>query len=78
MSDTKCLTCNKLRLTSDGALKPCLLMPEEVDLLTPIKSRDRPAIVRAMTKAFLERADRYDAKTALEKPVGRPMQATGG
>jgi cyclic pyranopterin phosphate synthase len=78
MSDTKCLTCNKLRLTSDGALKPCLLMPEEVDLLTPIKSRDRGAIVKAMTKAFLDRADRYDAQTALEKPVGRPMQATGG
>jgi len=53
-------------------------MPEEVDLLSPIKSRNRPAILQAMTKAFLERPDRYDAQTALEKPVGRPMQATGG
>ncbi len=78
MSDTKCLTCNKLRLTSDGALKPCLLMPEEVDLLTPIRRRNPKPIADAMRNAFLLRAERYDARTALEQPVGRAMQATGG
>lgn len=78
MSNTKCLSCNKLRLTSDGALKPCLLMPEETDLLVPIRSRDRAAVSHAMRRQFLARADRYDAATALESPVGRRMQATGG
>ena len=78
MSDTKCLTCNKLRLTSDGALKPCLLMPEEVDLAPAVHARDRAAVARAMRWQFMAREERYDASTALEKPVGRGMQATGG
>ncbi len=78
MSDTKCLYCNKLRLTSDGALKPCLLMPEEIDLQPAIKSRDRDVVARHMRWQFLSRAERYDARTALEEPAGRPMQATGG
>lgn len=78
MSNTKCLFCNKLRLTSDGALKPCLLMPEEVDLRPAIKDRDRGTVASHMRRQFLERAERYDAATALERPVGRGMQATGG
>ncbi len=78
MSDTKCKHCNKLRLTSDGALKPCLLMPEEVDLTGAIHARDRGAVGRAMRHQFLARAERYDATTALEHSVGRSMQATGG
>lgn len=78
MSNTKCLSCNKLRLTSDGALKPCLLMPEEIDLKTPIRQRDRAGVRAAMRYQFLARAERYDAETALEKPVGRGMQAIGG
>jgi len=78
MSDTKCLTCNKLRMTSDGALKPCLLMPEEMDLMGPIRARDPNGVTRAMRHAFLTRPERYDARTALEQPAGRAMQATGG
>lgn len=78
VSNTKCLSCNKLRLTSDGALKPCLLMPEEIDLTGAIQRRDREAVASAMRHQFLSRADRYDALTALTKPAGRGMQATGG
>ncbi|MDK2973053.1 MAG: 3,8-cyclase [Candidatus Sumerlaeota bacterium] len=78
MSNTKCLSCNKLRLTSDGALKPCLLMPEEIDLLGPIHRRDRAAVGQAMRWQFMMRADRYDTAIAVGQPVGRGMQATGG
>lgn len=78
MSDTKCLHCNKLRLTSDGALKPCLLMPEEQDLSPAVRARDRAAVASAMRRQFLLRAERYDARTALERAPGRAMQATGG
>jgi len=78
MSNTKCLTCNKLRLTSDGALKPCLLSPEEVDMAPAIKTRDRVAITAFMVRAFLERPERYDEVVAKTKSLGRSMQATGG
>lgn len=78
MSNTKCLSCNKLRLTSDGALKPCLLSPNEVDMAGAIKDRDRETITRHMRTAFLERPERYDEIIALTESLGRSMQATGG
>lgn len=78
MSNTKCLFCNKLRLTSDGALKPCLLMPEEIDLTPAVRRRDREEVTRLMRWQFMTRAERYDAPTAIGEPVGRSMQATGG
>jgi cyclic pyranopterin phosphate synthase len=78
MSNTKCLTCNKLRLTSDGALKPCLLSPAEIDLAAPIHARDRRAVSDAMRLQFLQRAERYDMLEALSDPFRRGMQATGG
>jgi cyclic pyranopterin phosphate synthase len=78
MSDTKCLACNKLRLTSDGALKPCLLSPEETDLVPWIRARDRAAIAAAMRRAFLGRPDRYDFLQATTESLRRGMQATGG
>lgn len=31
-----CSRCNRLRLTSDGKIKPCLFSPEEVDLLSAL------------------------------------------
>jgi len=78
MSDTKCLTCNKLRVTSDGALKACLLSPAEQDLSAPLRARDRAAVADAMRGQFLARADRYDAMEALTDPFARGMQAIGG
>lgn len=78
MSDTKCLSCNKLRLTSDGALKPCLLAPEEIEVLPAILSRNRMAVADAFRHQFLIRAERYGYEAAVAGSLGRAMQATGG
>ncbi len=78
MSNTKCLSCNKLRLTSDGALKPCLLSPDEIDLTPAVKARDRAVVASEMRRQFIERAERYDLTQALTDPFKRGMQATGG
>jgi GTP 3',8-cyclase len=32
-----CSTCNRLRLTADGRLRPCLFGDEEVELKTPLR-----------------------------------------
>jgi len=32
-----CGSCNRLRLTPDGALRPCLMSDEEIDIKTPIR-----------------------------------------
>lgn len=37
MSDKFCATCNRLRLTSDGFLKPCLHSDIEIDLRAPLR-----------------------------------------
>lgn len=38
MSDHFCQSCNRLRMTSGGALRPCLYDAREVDLKTPLRS----------------------------------------
>jgi len=67
-----------LRVTSDGALKPCLLMPEEVDMAPALRDRNRQATAHAMRSQFLSREERYDMIETLSNPVGRRMQSTGG
>jgi len=37
MSRHQCLTCNRLRLTAAGALRPCLLRDRELDLKGPLR-----------------------------------------
>lgn len=38
VSEHFCEQCNRLRLTADGHLRPCLLSDEEVDLRTPLRA----------------------------------------
>jgi len=38
ISDSYCDTCNRIRLTADGKLKPCLLSEQEFDLKGPLRS----------------------------------------
>ncbi len=38
MSETSfCSTCNRIRITADGHLRPCLFSDEQLDLLTPMR-----------------------------------------
>jgi cyclic pyranopterin phosphate synthase len=38
MSRHFCAACNRLRLTADGMLRPCLLADDQVDVKTPLRS----------------------------------------
>jgi len=38
VSEHFCFSCNRLRLTADGKLRPCLLSEDEVDLKQPLRS----------------------------------------
>jgi cyclic pyranopterin phosphate synthase len=37
MSKHHCRTCNRLRLSSDGKVRPCLLRSQELDLKGPLR-----------------------------------------
>ncbi len=38
ISEHFCNACNRLRLTADGKLKPCLLSDQEIDIKTPLRT----------------------------------------
>ncbi|MFQ5987820.1 MAG: GTP 3',8-cyclase MoaA, partial [Dehalococcoidia bacterium] len=42
LSEHFCFNCNRLRLTVDGQLRPCLLSDEEVDLRKPLREGTSP------------------------------------
>jgi cyclic pyranopterin phosphate synthase len=46
LSEHFCGACNRLRLTADGQLRPCLLSDREIDLRTPLRTGAGPDRIR--------------------------------
>ncbi len=76
-----CPTCNRLRLTADGKLRPCLLNEGEVDVMTALRSNAGAAEVQALfARAVENKPERhrlYD-ETALTRLIGRRVMAQIG
>lgn len=51
ISEHFCFGCNRLRLTADGKLRPCLLADNEVDLRDALRSRDPDRVERLFREA---------------------------
>lgn len=62
-----CAQCNRIRLTSQGLLKPCLCYGETVDLREILKDVDRPE--ETEKKELLARLMREIARAIREKPA---------
>lgn len=73
-----CATCNKLRLTADGKLRPCLGRHGEIDLLPALRSDTRTSIgiSEALYEAISNKPENHSFADAFE--VNRPMTAIGG
>lgn len=52
ISNHFCSDCDKLRLTSDGKLRPCLLSDKEVDLNPALEKGDRQALKEAIKEGL--------------------------
>jgi cyclic pyranopterin phosphate synthase len=71
-----CSLCNRLRLTADGRLRPCLTGDGEVDLRSPVRAGESDATIALL----------FGKATAAKPPSGtyetaaprRPMVAIGG
>jgi len=75
-----CDLCNRLRLTADGKLRPCLTSEGEVDVRPALRpSLSAAAIATAFQHAVAGRPEhgRYRDTTG-HAPAGRPMAAIGG
>ncbi|HML37398.1 MAG TPA: GTP 3',8-cyclase MoaA [Bacillota bacterium] len=77
MSNLFCGSCDKIRLTADGKLKPCLHSDEEIDLRGILKTNDDELLKEIVRKAILHKGDKHYLNEGA-KPVARSMSQIGG
>ena len=70
-----CASCNKLRLTSDGKLRPCLGRHGEIDLLAPLRA-GQADLETLLTEAIANKPQ--DHTFQQDYIPSRPMTAIGG
>ena len=70
-----CESCNKLRLTADGKLRPCLGRHGEIDLLKPLRSGETDAET-LLHSAIANKPENHEFSDCYSP--GRPMTAIGG
>ena len=74
-----CDECNRLRLTADGKLRPCLFSETEIDLKTPIRSgASDPEIERLIKLAIEIKPASHDITCEGKFQSLRPMSKIGG
>ena len=69
-----CSECNRLRLTADGKLRPCLFSDDEYDLRTALRSGDEQAARTVFAQALGAKPDEHHDKVGTE----RGMSQIGG
>lgn len=78
ISEHFCFHCNRLRLTADGKLRPCLLAEDEVDLKQPLRSGiSSVGLKRLIEMAVNSKPLRHQLAEG-HIPEGRPMTQVGG
>jgi cyclic pyranopterin phosphate synthase len=78
ISEHFCFQCNRMRLTADGKLRPCLLSDYEVDLKQPLRSGiSLEGLEELFKKAVANKPERHNlAKGSV--PKDRPFSQVGG
>lgn len=71
-----CNNCNRIRLTSDGKLKPCLHSDMEIDLKNALGNREE--MIKIMQKAVFEKPSMHHINDTGYVPIKRNMNNIGG
>jgi len=78
-SDTFCDSCDRLRVSSTGVLRPCLATDDGVDASLAARSGDHDEIARQIGEAWLMKPDGKVWKGCTEETAARvSMRAIGG
>jgi len=78
VSEHFCFRCNRLRLTSDGKLRPCLLAEDEIDLRQPLRSGASSAgLKQLIEQAVANKPLRHHLAEGFA-PKDRPFSQVGG
>lgn len=72
-----CTSCNRIRITADGKLRPCLLSPAEIDLAGPLRAgATREELAELLVLGIMGKPPAHGA--AGEVPHDREMSEIGG
>lgn len=74
MSNHFCSRCNRVRLTADGKLRPCLFSDDEYDVRTALRAGDDQAVRAVFAEALGAKPDEHHDKVGTE----RGMSQIGG
>ena len=78
VSEHFCFQCNRLRLTADGRLRPCLLSDKEIDLRKPLRSSASPAELEELIKEAIASKPKGHHLATGFVPKDRPFSQVGG
>ncbi|RLB81327.1 MAG: GTP 3',8-cyclase MoaA [Deltaproteobacteria bacterium] len=74
-----CPSCNRLRLTADGKLRPCLFADDEVDIKSPLRKGCSEGDLKGLFEEAIARKPRRHRAEILRKGgCLRPMSTIGG
>ena len=74
-----CSRCNRMRLTPDGKLRPCLLGDDEIDLKTPLRNNASIGeLKRLILQAVASKPEHHHLKDTNDRPMERKMSQIGG
>lgn len=72
-----CAACNKIRLTPDGKLKPCLHTEEEIDLRPALDTGDPKILLETIRQTIASKNERHHLNEGAT-PIQRDMNRIGG
>ena len=78
VSEHFCFQCNRLRLTADGKLRPCLLAEDEIDLKQPLRSGISSAGLKQLIEEAVARKPLRHHLAEGYMPKDRPFTQVGG
>jgi cyclic pyranopterin phosphate synthase len=78
ISEHFCFNCNRLRLTADGKLKPCLLSAYEVDLKGPLRAGVGAEGLKKLIEEAVANKPRRHHLAEGDVPRQRPFSQVGG
>jgi len=71
-----CVDCNRIRVTSDGKVKPCLHSDQEIELMEALRNNED--IVKILRDAVTSKPKEHLINDKEYKPITRDMNRIGG
>jgi cyclic pyranopterin phosphate synthase len=78
LSDHICQGCNRLRLTADGKLRPCLMSDYEIDLRPALRAGGHTAALQERIRLAIQRKPAHHHLATGQAPQDRTMAQIGG